>query len=80
MAEIELNEKWAVIGLPEEAVEVEITAKVYVNGEIVNFGKRLNMKELREAFQEAEDGYIPSYATFQITDEGRKYLEGLLNG
>ena len=53
MDEIELNEKWAVIGLPEDTVEVEITAKVYMNGEIVKVGKTLNMKELREAFQEA---------------------------
>lgn len=80
MAEIELNVKWAVIGLPEDTVEVEITAKVYMNGEIVKVGKTLNMKELREAFQEAEDGYIPSEAMFQLTDEWRKYLEGLLNG
>lgn len=80
MAEIELNEKWAVIGLPEDAVEVEIKAKVYVNGEIVKVGKTLNMKELREAFQEAEYSYIPSDAVFYLIDKGREYVEGLLNG
>ena len=80
MDEIELNEKWAVIGLPENAVEVEITAKVYVNGEVTKACKTLNMHELREAFQEAKDGYIPSDAAFCLSDKGREYLEGLLNG
>lgn len=80
MTEIELNEKYAIIALPEDAAEVEIKAKVYVNGEIVEVGKTLNMKELREAFQEAENWYIPSEAVFQLTDEGRKCVEGLLNG
>lgn len=80
MDEIELNEKWAVIGLPEDAVEVEITAKVYMNGEIAKVCKTLNMQDVRKAFQEAEDGYIPSDAVFRLTDKGREYVEGLLNG
>lgn len=80
MAEIELNEKWAVIGLPEDAVEAEIAATVYMNGEITKVCKTLNMHELREAFQEAKDGYIPSDAVFCLSDKGREYVEGLLNG
>ena len=80
MDEIELNEKWAVIGLPENVVEVEITAKVYMNGKITNVSRVMNMDELREAFQEAKDGYIPSDAVFCLSDKGREYVEGLLNG
>ena len=79
MSEVELNEKWAVISLPEDAVEVEISAKVYMNGEIVNIGKTLNMRNVRTAFQEAEGWYIPSDAVFHLTDKGREYVEGLLN-
>ena len=76
MAEIELQDKWAVVSLPENAVEVTIMAKVYVDGKIVEASKTLNMQEMQEAFQEAKDWYIPSNAVFSLTDKGRAMLDG----
>ena len=76
MGEIELFEEYAVIALPEDAVEVEIKAKLYKDGEIVEVGKTMNMQELRMAFQEAKDWYIPSDAVFSLTDKGRAMLDG----
>lgn len=74
---IELQEHRAMICLPEDAVEVEINAKVYFDGEIIDASKKLTMQELREAFRKADDGYIDEDDRFVITDKGRAYLEEL---
>ncbi len=72
---IRLTEKYAVLGLPEDTVEATITVKVYLDGEIQTVEKKLGMSEVRAAFKEAEENYIPSGTVFQITEEGRRYLE-----
>jgi hypothetical protein len=75
--EIELTSKYIVLEIPEDSVAVTITATVYHEGKLQDVRKSLTMQEVREAFKEAEDGYIPSDATFQITDLGRAYLDHL---
>ena len=80
--EILLNEKYAIISIPETAVEVELNVKVFTGGGVEKVNRVLSMEEIREAFkeyEEAEDcGYIPPDATFRLTDEGRKMLEAML--
>ena len=75
--EIYLEENYIVLYLPTETVEVEIVAKVYHDGEIHRVTKTMNIQEVREAFKEAEEGYIPLDATFTLTEKGLRYLEGL---
>ena len=72
---IMLTEKYIVLGIPEDTVEATITVKVYLDGEIQTVEKKLGMSEVRAAFKEAEENYIPSDAVFQMTEEGRRYLE-----
>lgn len=79
MSDVYLEEEYIVISLPATAVEAEITAKVWLDGEIKTVIKTMNMKEIREGFKEAEEGYIPSDATFAITDKGLQELERLMN-
>ena len=80
--EILLNEKYAIISIPETAVEVELNIKVFADGEVKKVGKTLSIEEIRETFkeyEEAEDcGYIPPDATFRLTDKGKKMLEEIL--
>lgn len=73
--EIELASKYIVLEIPEDTVAVTITARVYLNGELRTVEKQLGLSEVREAFKEAEENYIPDDAVFQITEEGRRYLE-----
>ena len=72
--EILLNEKYAIISIPETAVEVELNVKVFTGGGIEKVSRILSMEEIREAFKEyekAEDcGYIPPDAQFRITEKG----------
>ena len=80
--EILLNEKYAIISIPETAVEVELNVKVFTGGGVEKVSRILSMEEIREAFkeyEEAEDcGYIPPDATFRLTDRGREMLEIML--
>lgn len=74
--EISLFEHRAILfGFPEHAVEIEIQAKVFENGELLNVTKKMDMDEIREAFRKADDGYIDDDDRFVITDKGRAFLE-----
>ena len=74
---MELTELRAMVYLPENSVEVEITATIYENGELVKVGKTLRLSEIQAAFRDAEENYIEDDDMFQITEKGREWLEGL---
>ena len=74
---VELNEKYIVISVPQNAVEVEIKARVYSDGKIMDVSKKMDLDELREAFKDAEENYLDPNATFELTDKGIEYLESL---
>lgn len=74
--EISLLEHRAILfGFPEHAVEIEIRAKVFENGELLNVTRKMDMDEIREAFRKADDGYMDDDDTFVITDKGIAFLE-----
>ena len=64
---IELDSGFIVLTVPSDTVEVEITATVYMNGKLQKVKRTMEFPEVREAMQEAEDGYIPSDAVFSLT-------------
>lgn len=72
---IELQEHRAIVTLPENSVSVEIQAKVYQDGELVNVSKTLSMEDIRTAFRKADDGYIDEDDRFVITEKGLEWLE-----
>lgn len=75
--EIELEEDYLVIAAPVDTLEVTIKAKVWHNGSVIEVGKTMDLKEVRRAFEEARNGYIPEDAVFTLTDKGKEYLERL---
>lgn len=72
---IELMEHRAMICLPEDAVRIAVNCEVYHDGEIISVTKTLDMKEIREAFRKADDGYIDDEDTFTLTEAGKAYLD-----
>ena len=78
MGTIDLRENYIVLSIPSEAVELEINAKVYYDGEINSVTKHMDIEEIRKGFQEAEECYIPSDTTFRLTDKGREWLDACL--
>ena len=78
--EITLESEYAVVPFPVNAVEVTISAKVYLNGEIHTVEQVMSMQDVRAAVQEAEDNYIPPDAVFTLTPEGERYYHEHLEG
>lgn len=74
---IELQEHRAIINLPENTVELTITAKVFENGELQEVQTVYSMSQVREMFEKADDGYIDDNDRFVITEKGRAWLEEL---
>ena len=75
---IELENEFIVLAVPKNTVEVTISAKIYHNGELQDVHRTMDFQEVREAFKEAEQGYIPSDAVFTLTPLGKKYVEELI--
>ena len=73
--EIELSEKRAMVYLPENAVDITITCKVYENGELIEVNKQLKLSDIRAAFEDAEYNYIEDDDKFVITEKGKEWLE-----
>lgn len=76
--EIELENEFIVLAIPRDTIEVTISAKVYHDGTIQNVSRTMGLSEIREAFKEAEQGYVPSDAVFTLTPLGEQYVEELI--
>ena len=72
---IELTVDRAIIDIPENAVEVTVTAKVYMDGKIEEVSRTYDMKEVREMVRKADEGYIDDDDRFCITEKGLAWLE-----
>ena len=75
--EIELNEKRAMIYLPENAVDITINCKVYEDGNIVEVSKQLRLSEIQAAFIDADQNYIEDDDVFVLTDSEKQRLARL---
>ena len=74
---IELAEAFMVLGVPKNTIEVEINATIWQDGRTMKVSRTMEIDEIRKAFQEAEECYIPSDTVFTLTDLGRETLEKL---
>ena len=75
---MELDEEFIVLAVPADSVELEITAKVYVNGEFSTVSRKMDFPEIRAAMREARSGYIPSDALFTLRRTGEEKVQQLL--
>lgn len=73
---VTLEEKWAVIGLPENAVKVELIVTFFdsEDDKLCKCSKALSMKEIKDAFRKAED-YIDEDDEFVFTEKGKELLQ-----
>lgn len=72
---VELDEHRAIMYLPVNAVKVDISATVFLNGELKKVSMSYGMEEIREMFRKADDGYIDEDDVFTLTDKGRQLSE-----
>ena len=76
--DIELSEKRAMVYLPENAVEININAKVYDNKELIDVLRTLNMQDIKRAFDLAEENYIEDDDVFELTDCGKEIAKTII--
>ena len=74
---LELENDFIVLAIPANTVDLELRAKIMLYGELVPVSRTMRLEELREAFKEAEHGYIPSDSVFSLTPLGELELERL---
>lgn len=74
---VELMEKYMVLAAPENSLEVTISAKVWHNGQVIEVHKTMDLEEIRAAFKDADNNYIPEDAVFTLTPLGKAQLEKL---
>lgn len=68
--DMELPEVRSMLYIPEKAVEITLTAKVYHNGELISFSKTLDLQEIRRAIADAENNYFEDDDVFCLTEKG----------
>ena len=77
---IELDEHYAVLQLPTNAIEIDINAKVYIDGKVQEVGCKYNLEEIRRAFQDADDNYIDPDERYVATELGKQFCEEMIKG
>lgn len=75
--DMELLEVRSMLYIPEKAVEITLTAKVYNNGELINVSKTLDLQEIRRAIADAEKNYIEDDDVFYLTEKGAALADNL---
>lgn len=72
--EVNVDIEHAMLDIPAHAVEIEINAKVYLDGELKTVRTIYDFDSIRTAIKEAED-YIAPDDMFALTDEGMEYAK-----
>lgn len=75
---MELNEDFIVLAVPEDTVQVEIAATIYIDGKLKRVARVMGFPEVRAAFKEANDGYMPSDAIFSLRPMGEEKVTALV--
>ena len=73
--EIILEESLIVLAVPTDSVALTIKATVLLDGALQEVEKTLTLREIRRAFQDAEENYDDPDVSYDITEKGREYLE-----
>lgn len=71
---VDIEIEHAMLDIPAHAVEIEISAKVYMDGKLKTVQTTYDFDKIRAAIQEAED-YIAPDDLFALTDEGHQYAK-----
>lgn len=62
------------VDIPENTLELEITAKVYINGQILKYGTEItDLTEIRKGMIAGEE-YNAANAMYVLTDKAKKEL------
>ena len=72
--EVTIPTDYAVLEIPSQAVEITLSAKVFLDGEIRTVQTTFDFEAIRNAIKEAED-YISPDDIFTLTEKGIEYAK-----
>ena len=72
--EVTIPTDYAVLEIPSQAVEITLSAKVFLDGEIRTVQTTFDFEAIRNAIKEAED-YISPDDIFTLTEAGVEYAK-----
>lgn len=75
---IDLPQSFIVLSVPDDTVEVDITAKVYVNSELHTVTRHMDFPEVREAIRDGSRNYLPDDTLFVLAPTRREKMAELL--
>lgn len=75
---VELDQEFIVLAIPDDTVELTITAKIYIDHELHEVESHMDFSDVRAAIREAQDGYIPADALFSLAPVGEDKMKKLL--
>ena len=76
---IDLDQSFIVLAIPDDTVELEINAKIYIDGELHDVFRHMDFSEIRAAIRDGEQNYIPDDALFTLAPTRREKLKRLLD-
>ena len=76
---LDLPQEFIVLCIPESTLELEIRAKIYMDGDTYKVSSHMNHKEVRDAIADADKNYIPGDALFMLAPTKEEKLKNLLD-
>ena len=76
---LDLPQEFIVLCIPESTMELEINAKIYMDGEMYRVSSHMDHKEARDAIADANKNYIPDDALFMLAPTKEEKLKNLLD-
>ena len=76
---VELPQSFIVLSITDDTVELKITAKVYIGGELHEVVSSMDFADVRAAIRDGERNYIPDDALFCLAPTREEKLKELLD-
>ena len=76
---IDLPQEFIVLCSPESTLELDIRAKIYMDGDTYKVSTHMDYMEVRDAINDAKRNYIPDDALFMLAPTKEEKLKNLLD-
>lgn len=75
---IELDQSFIALMIPEDTVELDITARIYQDHKLTEVARHMDFPEVRAAIRDGERNYLPDDALFVLAPTRREKMAELL--
>ena len=75
---VELDQAFIVLMVPEDTVELDITARIYQDHKLTEVTRHMDFPEVRDAIRDGERNYLPEDAMFVLAPTRREKMAALL--